>query len=66
MEVTENGADALWNAGKSMLMLSAADGADPVVVTNNDEEMMLSTDTDGGDPPTHRHCCHCPRDCFYI
>ena len=50
VEVTENGADDLWNAGKSMLMLSAADGADPVVVTNNDEKMMLSTDTDGTDP----------------
>ena len=50
-----------------MVMLSAADAADPVVVTDNDEEMMLSTatDTDGGDPPTHRHCCHYPRDRFY-
>ena len=50
MEVTENGADDLWNAGKSMLMLSAADAADPVVVTNNDEKMILSTDTDGTEP----------------
>ena len=62
MEVTENGVDALWNVGESMLILSAADGADPVVVTDNDEEMMLSTDTDGGDP---RHCCHYPRNCLY-
>ena len=46
MEVTENGADDLWNAGKSMLMLSAADASDPVVVTDNDEKMMLSTDTE--------------------
>ena len=65
MEVTENGADDLWNAGKSMLMLSAADASDPVVVTDNDEKMMLSTDTDGGDPPTHRHCCHYLRNRFY-
>ena len=65
MEVTENGADDLWNAGKSMLMLSAADASDPVVVTDNDEKMMLSTDTDSGDPPTHRYCCHYPRNRFY-
>ena len=65
MEVTENGADDLWNAGKSMLMLSAADASDPVVVTDNDEKMMLSTDTDGDDPSTHLYCCHYPRNRFY-